>query len=96
MNVTQLGLIAGAVTSCAVIPQVVRAYRTRHVRDISIWQPVLLVVGMVLWLVYGILIDDLPLIVANLFSISCNVLLIALKYRYTEANVAAGGDGAGG
>ena len=39
---THLGFIAGAITSFSVIPQVVKAYKTRHVRDISIWQPVLL------------------------------------------------------
>jgi len=84
MNLLQLGLLAGALTSCAVIPQIYRALRTRQVRDISVWQPVLLVVGMGLWLLYGILINDLPLIAANIFSITCNLLLITLKYVYSE------------
>lgn len=84
MNATQIGLVAGALTSCAVIPQVFKAYRSRQVRDISVWQPVLLVLGMVLWLAYGIMISDLPLIVANVFSIGCNMLLIAMKFLYRE------------
>jgi len=81
---TQIGLVAGAVTSCAVIPQVVKAYRSRHVRDISVWQPVILVFGMCLWLVYGLMIRDIPLIVANFFSIFCNAVLIAMKFFYRE------------
>jgi len=85
VNAVQLGLLAGALTSCAVIPQVLKAYRSKQVRDLSIWQPVLLVLGMGLWLAYGIMIDDLPLIAANLFSIVCNVLLIVMKFLYRGA-----------
>jgi MtN3 and saliva related transmembrane protein len=82
MNVTYLGLLAGAATSAATIPQVVKSYRTRHVRDISIWQPVLLDIGIGLWLVYGLVIGDIPLILANAFSIVCNSLLIYMKIVY--------------
>ncbi|WP_243689451.1 SemiSWEET family sugar transporter [Geotalea toluenoxydans] len=60
MNVTYLGLLAGAITTAAAIPQVVRTYRTRQARDISIWQPVLLNVGMSMWLIYGLIIGDTP------------------------------------
>jgi MtN3 and saliva related transmembrane protein len=84
MNVTYLGLLAGAVTSVAVIPQIVKAYKSRHVRDISVWQPILLDIGMGLWLTYGIIINDIPLILANTFSIVCNSMLIAMKFLYKE------------
>ncbi|KAF0216272.1 MAG: hypothetical protein FD174_3726 [Geobacteraceae bacterium] len=86
MNITHLGLIAGAITSAAGIPQVVRAYRTKQVRDISIWQPVLLTVGMSLWLIYGIAINDIPLIAANAFSLICYSVLIVMKYIYKEGD----------
>ena len=84
MNATHIGLVAGFLTSVAVIPQVVRTYRTRHARDISIWQPVLLDIGMALWLIYGIMLKDLPLILANAFSIFCNTLLIGMKIYFKE------------
>ena len=82
--VTSVGLIAGAITSLAAVPQVVRTYRTRHARDLSIWQPVLLVIGMLLWLIYGIFLRDLPLILANAFSILCYALLIFMKIYFKE------------
>ncbi len=82
--VTGIGLVAGALTSLAAVPQVVRTWRTGHARDISIWQPVLLTIGMVLWLVYGIVLNDLPLILANAFSIACYALLIVMKVRYGD------------
>ena len=84
MNATHIGLVAGFLTSIAVIPQVVRTYRTRHARDISIWQPLLLDIGMILWLIYGIILKDLPLILANAFSIFCNTLLIGMKIYFKE------------
>lgn len=86
MTVTWLGLIAGAITSFAAVPQVVRTYRTRHARDISIWQPILLTAGMALWLVYGILLKDVPLITANIFSLLCYGILIVLKIRYRDGD----------
>ena len=84
MNITHIGLLAGAITSAAAIPQVVRTYRTRHARDLSIWQPILLDVGMLLWLIYGICLKDLPLILANAFSILCYSLLIIMKVYFKE------------
>ncbi len=84
MNITHLGLVAGAITTAAGIPQVVRAYRTKHTRDISIWQPVLLNVGMTLWLIYGLALGDMPLIVANAFSIVCYGALMIMKFRYRD------------
>ncbi len=89
MNLIQLGLLAGILTSCAVLPQIVKSYRSRHVRDISLWQPVMLVAGMGLWLLYGILIDDLPLIVTNIFSITCNLILITMKLLYADTRLSS-------
>jgi len=92
MNATNIGLLAGALTSAAVVPQVVKTYRTRHARDISIWQPVLLDIGMLLWLIYGIILKDLPLILANAFSIVCNTLLIGMKIYYKDGDKRRGND----
>jgi MtN3 and saliva related transmembrane protein len=82
VKVTWLGLAAGFLTSIAVIPQVVRTWRIKHARDISIWQPLLLLVGMLLWFCYGLLLGDTPLIAANAFSISCYLLLLGMKIVY--------------
>ena len=81
MNPTTLGLVAGTLTSIAAIPQLVKTLRTRHARDISIWQPLLLAIGIALWLIYGILIHDMPLILSNIVPLACNVMLTILKLR---------------
>jgi MtN3 and saliva related transmembrane protein len=79
---TTIGLVAGTLTSIASIPQVVKTLKTRHVRDISVWQPLLLAFGVALWMVYGILINDLPLILANITPLICNAVLTGMKIRY--------------
>lgn len=88
MNPTSLGLVAGTLTSIAAIPQLIKTLRTRHARDISIWQPLLLAIGVALWLIYGILIHDTPLILANIIPLACNVMLAILKLRYRNDSAA--------
>lgn len=82
MTPTVIGLAAGTITSIAAIPQVIKTLKSRHVRDISIWQPLLLTIGVALWMIYGILIRDLPLIIANMTPLVCNALLTGMKIRY--------------
>ena len=84
MTITHIGLLAGAITTAAAIPQVVRTYRTKHARDISIWQPILLSIGLSLWLVYGIALRDVPLIYANSISLVCYTSLIIMKILYRD------------
>lgn len=84
MNITHLGLVAGAITSGAAIPQVVRTFHTKRAFDLSIWQLLLLNIGMLLWLIYGIMLGNLPLIIANAFSIVCYTLLIGMKIYYKD------------
>ena len=84
MTPTTIGLIAGTLTSIAAVPQVVKTLRSRHVRDISIWQPLLLAFGVALWMIYGIMIHDMPLIVANITPLICNIILTGMKLRYSS------------
>ena len=83
-----VGFFAGLLTSGAAIPQVLQTYRTKHARDLSMWQLILLNLGMLLWLIYGISINDLPLMIANTFSILCYSLLISMKLRYAKREAA--------
>ncbi|ACD94979.1 SemiSWEET family sugar transporter [Trichlorobacter lovleyi] len=82
MTPTLIGLIAGLLTSVAALPQVIKTWRSRHARDLSIWQPLLLSAGVALWLIYGMLIGDTPLILANITPLICNLLLTAMKVRF--------------
>jgi MtN3 and saliva related transmembrane protein len=84
MNYSIIGFIAGCITSFGFIPQLIRTWRTKKANDISLWQPLILAVGIFLWLVYGLLLGDLPIILANSIALVSNVLLVWLKIRYSE------------
>ena len=79
---TLIGLLAATCTTGSFLPQVIRAWRTRSTRDVSALMFVLLVTGNALWLLYGALIGDLPLVVANLTTITLVAIILALKLRY--------------
>ncbi len=84
MTPTLIGLIAGLLTSIAALPQVIKTWRSRHARDLSIWQPLLLSLGVALWLIYGMLIGDTPLILANITPLICNLLLTVMKLKFSD------------
>ena len=79
---TMIGLLAATCTTVSFMPQVVRAWRTRSTQDISAWMFVLLVTGNALWLVYGTLIGDLPLVAANVITLALVGTILALKLRH--------------
>lgn len=83
-SVTLLGFAAGTITSFGFIPQLIRGYKTKQLDDISYWMPLVLAVGMFLWLTYGIVRDDIVIIAANTFGVICNLLLILMKKWYTK------------
>jgi len=76
-----IGFLAGILTSIAALPQVVKTIKTGSTRDLSLWQPALLSVGVALWLVYGLQIGDVPLVVMNILPLGANIALTAMKLR---------------
>lgn len=76
-----IGFLAGILTSVAAMPQVVKTIKTGSTRDLSLWQPALLSVGVALWLVYGLQIGDVPLVVMNILPLGANIALTAMKLR---------------
>jgi MtN3 and saliva related transmembrane protein len=79
---TFIGLFAAVCTTTSFVPQVVKAWRSRSTRDVSTGMFALLLTGNSLWLVYGVLIGDLPIVVANLVTLGLVVTILALKLRY--------------
>ncbi len=63
--VTLLGLIAGTLTTFAFVPQVIKTWKTKSAGDLSIGTMSLICTGVLLWLIYGLLIGDVPVIAAN-------------------------------
>lgn len=79
-----LGLTAGACTTAAVVPQIWKAWKTKEVEDVSPGMFFVLILGLFLWLTYGIIIDDIPIIVTNGVAFILNASMLFLIYRYRE------------
>jgi MtN3 and saliva related transmembrane protein len=80
--VTGIGLTAAVLTTLAFLPQVVKVWRSHRADDISLGMYGLFCVGIVLWLVYGVLTDDLPIILANAVTLALAGCVLGLVLRY--------------
>lgn len=78
-----LGYLAGTLTTAALVPQVWRTFRTRDVSGISLRMYSIFTTGIAVWLAYGILLKETPMMVANSVSLllACMVLVMKLRYR---------------
>ena len=77
-----LGFIGGFITVSAFVPQVIRTWRTRHTRDLSLGMVGLLATSGAIWLGYGIYIRDWPVILTNVGMVTLNAALVTAKLRF--------------
>ena len=76
-----LGYLAAFCTTIAFIPQAVKVYKTNHTKDISLGMFSLLIVGLVLWLWYGILLSSYPIILANSVTLIIATYILITKLK---------------
>ena len=83
MNYTQLlGLVAGSFTTIAFLPQVIKTWKSRSAKDLSLGMFSLFCLGVLLWLIYGIQVKDLPVIIANMVTLLLASSLLFFKLRF--------------
>ena len=78
----ELGYVAGMVTVASFLPQVVRAWRTRQTRDLSLASLALLITAGSMWILYGALSRDWPVVATNSGMVGLLVLLAAAKVKH--------------
>jgi MtN3 and saliva related transmembrane protein len=78
-----LGYFAGILTTIAFIPQVVKVWTSKSTSDISLIMFVVFTSGVLLWFIYGIIINDYALVITNLitFSLSLSILVAKILYK---------------
>ena len=86
-NIEILGLIAAVLTTSAFLPQVYKTWKTKDVASLSMSTLLLFLVGIILWLCYGIYIDSLSLVIANGITIGSYALLLLFKIKYGKNKV---------
>jgi MtN3 and saliva related transmembrane protein len=81
--VTFIGLLAGTFTTVSFLPQVIKTWKTRSTKDISLEMFLLFCTGLLLWIIYGLFMQNVPVILANVatFILAFPILVLKLKYR---------------
>ena len=79
-----LGLAAGACTTIAFLPQVLKTWKSRSAKDLSLGMFSFFCFGVLLWLIYGIMVNDIPVIAANMLTLMLASTLLFFKLRFKE------------
>lgn len=77
-----IGFLGATCTTTALFPQMVKSWRSKKTTDLSLPMCILLTLGVIFWLTYGVLISDLPLIVANTITLVVTSVILFLKIKY--------------
>ncbi|ERJ59312.1 SemiSWEET transporter [Sphingobacterium paucimobilis] len=81
---TVIGTIAGALTSISMLPQLIKVIKEKEVQPLSPTMIIVLMAGVALWVVYGIMKSEWPIIISNSFSFLVNGLLLIYYYILKE------------
>ena len=79
-----IGTIAGILVLSSFIPQIVKAYKTKKMSDVSVHLMILIASGMFLWVIYGFIRTDPVIIGTNATGFALNITLLAMKLRYNK------------
>ena len=81
--IESIGLVASSFTTISFLPQVIKTWKSRSAKDLSLVMFSLFCAGILLWLIYGILIGSLPVILSNAFTLvlSSTILFFKLKFK---------------
>lgn len=80
--VTTIGLIAGTLTTISFVPQVIRIWKTHSTKDLSLVMFLLFTAGVVMWLIYGICVRQLPVIISNVVTLLMAIIILIFKFIY--------------
>jgi len=85
MLIKIIALLAAFLTSTGFVPQIIKGFQTRHVKDVSLMTLVFTAVGTFCWAIYGFSLGDMIIILANIFTCSTVIILMLMKILYRQA-----------
>lgn len=84
MNENVLGIVAGILTSVAMLPQLIKVIKEKNAEDLSWMMITILIIGLSLWVWYGIIKDELPIILSNAFAVLVNIFLLFSYFKFRK------------
>ena len=79
-----IGILAGILILSGWVPQIAKGYRTKKLNDVSSYLMILIFAGAVLWLIYGMAIDDVYIIGVNIAAMILTTTVLAMKLKYEK------------
>jgi len=79
---TLIGTIAAICTTIAFLPQAIKVIKTKHTKDIALGMYIILIIGIALWMIYGILIQRWPIIISNVITFILAAVILVYKLVY--------------
>jgi MtN3 and saliva related transmembrane protein len=77
-----LGYSAGAITSLTFLPQVIKTWKIKSAKDISLLMFIIAAINEVMWIIYGVLLDNWVIILTNIIVLSMALTMIYFKLRF--------------
>ena len=84
-----VGILAGILILSGWVPQIIKGYKTKRLNDVSSYLMICIFAGAVLWLVYGIAIDDIYIIGVNVAAMFLTMTVLAMKLKYERTSVSS-------
>ncbi|ERT66982.1 MULTISPECIES: SemiSWEET transporter [Cetobacterium] len=82
-----IGIIAATLTTIAFFPQVIQVIKSKDTKSISLTMYILFVTGVLLWVLYGFYLNDLPIIIANSIVAVASTIILCYKIREIRSNL---------
>ena len=79
-----IGIIAGILILSGWVPQIAKGYRSKKLDDVSPYLMILIFAGAVLWLIYGIALDDVYIMGVNIAAMVLTMIVLSMKLKYEK------------
>ena len=77
-----IGTIAGILILSGWVPQIIKGYKSKKLDDVSAYLMILIFAGAVLWLIYGIALDDVYIMGVNIAAMVLTMIVLSMKLKY--------------
>ena len=77
-----IGFFAAFCTTFAFLPQAIKVYKSKSTKDISLYMFLIFTIGVLSWLIYGLIINDWPVILANAVTLVLSLFILIYKLKY--------------
>ena len=80
--INYIGFFAAFCTTISFLPQVIKVYKTKSTKDISLYMFLIFTIGTFCWLIYGIIESSLPIIIANTITLILSAIILLYKIKF--------------